>query len=62
MGNGARLWRLIPGADESSLGRERSFAIMANYRYFPEDLGANRSSLTERSPALGQEVEALLDR
>lgn len=61
MGNGARLWRLLPCADESPRGRERSFGIMANYRYFPEDLGANRNSLAEDSPALGQEVEALLD-
>lgn len=62
MGNGARLWRLLPGADESSRGRERSFGIMANYRYFPEDLGANKNLLAGGSQALGQEVEALLDR
>lgn len=62
MSNGARLWQIRPGADESSRGRERSFGIMANYRYFPEDLGANRNSLAEGSPALGQEVEGLLER
>lgn len=60
MGNGARLWRLLPGADGSSRGSERSFGIMANYRYVPEDLAANRDSLAKGAPALGHEVEALL--
>lgn len=60
MGNGARLWRVLRGADDSPRGLERSFGIMANYRYFPEDLEANRRSLTEGSPALGQVVTALL--
>lgn len=60
MSNGARLWRLLPSADSSQRGIERSFGMMANYRYYPEDLEANRSSLAEGSPALGHMVTALL--
>jgi len=45
LGNGARLLRILPGADPSALGLERSFGVMANYRYVPEDRAANRRSL-----------------
>lgn len=45
LGNGARLLRILPGADNSALGLERSFGVMANYRYVPEDRAANRRSL-----------------
>lgn len=60
MGNGARLWQLLPGADPSRRGSERSFGIMANYRYFPEDLEANRRCLAEADPPVGRQVADLL--
>lgn len=62
MRNGARLWRLVPGADRSQLGRERSWGMMVNYRYVPEDLEANRSGLSDGRPALGGTVADLVDR
>ncbi|MBM3663825.1 MAG: hypothetical protein FJW94_13305 [Actinobacteria bacterium] len=43
--NGARLWRVLPEADPSALGEERSWGIMVNYRYEPEDRVANRALL-----------------
>lgn len=45
LGNGARLWRINVGADGSELGRLRSWGVMANYRYVPEDRVANRAEL-----------------
>lgn len=45
LGNGARLWRINVGADSSELGRLRSWGVMANYRYVPEDRAANRAEL-----------------
>lgn len=62
MGNGARLWRVLLDADTSSRGMKRSFGAMANYRYFPEDLEANKIALAEGSPALGQMVTEVLER
>ncbi len=61
LGNGARLWALCPGADRSERGMERSYGIMANYRYDPEDRAANRAELRQGRPALGDSVRALLD-
>ena len=43
--NGARLWRILCDADTSTTGLERSFGVMVNYRYVPEDRDANRASL-----------------
>ena len=60
LGNGARLWALCPGADRSERGMERSYGIMANYRYEPEDRAANRADLRQGRPALGDSVRALL--
>lgn len=60
MGNGARLWLIQTDADSSPRGQERSFGIMACYRYFPEDLAANSRSLGDGTPVLGQAVAALL--
>lgn len=60
MGNGARLLRIVAEADPSPSGQDRSFALMANYRYGPEDLSANAESLANGQPALGAEVSALL--
>lgn len=62
MGNGARLWRLLAHADDSERGIRRSHGMMANYRYFPEDIDANRRSLESGTPVLGDEVAALLAR
>lgn len=45
LGNGARLWRVNADADTSDLGRRRSWGVMANYRYAPEDRAANRAEL-----------------
>lgn len=60
MGNGARLWRICPDADPSPSGMSRSWGVMANYRYEPEDREANRRSLVVGSPAIGEQVAALL--
>jgi hypothetical protein len=62
MGNGARLLRVLPGADPSPQGMERSWGVMANYRYAAEDRAANRAALAAGRPAIGDEVAALLDR
>ncbi len=61
LGNGARLVGLHRHGDPSERGEERSFGLMANYRYGPEDLEANRRSLGAGHVALGPEVEALSD-
>ena len=62
MGNGARLLDIAWGADRSERGIERSFGIMANYRYEPEDRRANAAALRKGHPALGEAVTALLER
>ncbi|MFZ4518216.1 MAG: malonyl-CoA decarboxylase domain-containing protein [Microthrixaceae bacterium] len=54
LGNGARLWRLNPGADPSPLGMERSWGLMANYRYAPEDRAANRAALAAGRVVTGE--------
>lgn len=59
--NGARLWRLDPGADPSDRGRQRSHGLMVNYRYEPEDRVANRRLLDEGGVAVGEAVGALLE-
>lgn len=61
LGNGARLLALAPHGDRSERGLERSFGIMANYRYEPEDRAANRAELRAGRPAVGTRVAALLD-
>lgn len=60
LGNGARLVALDADADLSEDGLQRSFGVMANYRYAPEDRAANRAALDRGAPALGDEVVALL--
>jgi malonyl-CoA decarboxylase len=60
LGNGARLWRLNPDADTSERGRSRAYGIMANYRYAPEDLEANRESLAENRVATSPAIDELL--
>ena len=60
LGNGARLLRVCADADRSPLGRTRSWGTMANYRYAPEELVANRASLAAGEPAVGEEVRRLL--
>lgn len=60
MRNGARLWRINWAGDPSPTGLERSFGLMANYRYAPEDREANRGALADRNPAVGSQVADLL--
>lgn len=60
LGNGARLLSLAPDGDRSERGESRSFGIMANYRYEPEDRRANRAELRDGRPAVGDEVAELL--
>ena len=60
LGNGARLLSLAPDGDRSERGESRSFGIMANYRYEPEDRRANRAALRDGRPAVGDEVAELL--
>ena len=62
MGNGARLLHIVGGADRSERGMERSFGIMANYRYEPEDRAENATALQRGRPALGDSVVALLEQ
>ena len=61
LGNGARLVALTANSDRSERGLERSLGIMANYRYEPEDRHANRAALEAGRPAVGGEIERLLD-
>lgn len=58
--NGARLWRVRPGGDPSARGAARSFGLLVNYRYEPEDRDANRASLDAGSVAVGDAVADLL--
>ena len=60
LGNGARLLSLARNGDRSERGDARSFGIMANYRYEPEDRAANRASLHDGRAAVGDDVAALL--
>lgn len=60
LGNGARLLSLAPRADRSERGLERSFGIMANYRYAPEDPDRNLAELAAGRPTIGEAVAALL--
>jgi malonyl-CoA decarboxylase len=59
--NGARLWRVNPGADRSERGQQRSFGLMVNYRYSPEDRAANRELLDDGGVAVGEDVRRLLE-
>jgi len=60
MGNGARLLRVLSGADPSERGLSRAWGMMASYRYEPEERAANRAALAVGSPAIGDEVRRLL--
>ena len=53
LGNGARLLAIAPDADLSERGLERSFGIMANYRYEPEDRTMNAAALAAGAPGVG---------
>ncbi|MFV0317540.1 MAG: malonyl-CoA decarboxylase domain-containing protein [Microthrixaceae bacterium] len=61
LGNGARLWRVLAGADTSAEGRERAFGTMANYRYRPEDLDANKQQLAAGTVPVGEQVATLVE-
>ena len=61
MRNGARLWRLVPGGDLSERGKKRSWGVMANYRYSPEDLAENKVRYSQGELVLGDEVAQLLE-
>ena len=58
--NGARLLGLHRHGDTSTRGMERSFGVMANYRYEPEDRASNRDSLRAGRVAVSPEVEGWL--
>jgi malonyl-CoA decarboxylase len=60
LGNGARLLSICAGADRSERGMDRSFGLMANYRYEPEDRDANRTSLAAGDVVVGEQVASLL--
>jgi len=60
--NGARLHGLHRHGDTSSRGLERSYGVMANYRYEPEDRAANRESLASGHVAVSPEITHWLDR
>jgi malonyl-CoA decarboxylase len=62
LGNGARLWRVNPGADRSERARQQAYGLMVNYRYEPEDRAANRRLLAAGDVAVSPAVQALLDR
>lgn len=59
LGNGARLLRLNRHGDRSPRGAARSFGIMANYRYEPEDRQANLAELRSGTVAVGPDVAEL---
>ena len=61
LGNGARLWRINLDADRSDRGVDRSFGVMANYRYEPEDRSANRELLRSGTVAVSPEVASLAE-
>lgn len=61
LGNGARLWRINLDADRSHRGVDRSFGVMANYRYEPEDRRANRELLRSGTVATSPEVASLAE-
>jgi malonyl-CoA decarboxylase len=60
LGNGARLLSICAGADRSERGMDRSFGLMANYRYEPEDRDANRVALAAGDVVVGEQVASLL--
>ena len=60
MRNGARMWRLIPNADSSSRGWDRSWGVMVNYRYAPEDTDSNAQRFREGELVLDDQVRSLL--
>lgn len=60
MGNGARLVGLNWAGDQSPNGLRRSFGLMANYRYAPEDRERNRQDLAVGRPAVSGPIGRLL--
>lgn len=59
LGNGARLFDVHRHADPSPRGDQRSFEVMANYRYAPEDRAANRALLAAGTVATSAAVDEL---
>jgi malonyl-CoA decarboxylase len=60
LGNGARLLAVAANADRSERGMDRSYGLMANYRYEPEDRAANRAALGDGHVVVGDQVAELL--
>ena len=59
IGNGARLERINPAANNSAKGRTQSFGLMVNYLYEPEQIVANHQNFASRrrvqtSPEIAQ--------
>lgn len=61
LGNGARLWRVLVDADPTERGARRSYGVMANYRYEPEDRSANREQLRDGVVVVSPEVAELVE-
>lgn len=59
LGNGARLYFITADADRSERGAARSYGVMVNYRYEPEDRAANRAELQSGSVPLGPDLHPL---
>jgi len=60
LGNGARLVAVHANGDRSARGWERSFGVMANYRYDLEDRDANLGQLGSGTVPVSDEVAALI--
>lgn len=56
LGNGARVERIRDGADPSPRGQQRSWGVMANYRYEPEELGARAEAYRRGEVAVAPDL------
>ena len=60
LGNGARVERLVWGADLSKKGRAQSCSMMVNYLYELEELDANLAKLGYGKPEISRAIARLL--
>lgn len=60
LGNGARIERLVWGADMSKKGRAQSCSMMVNYLYELEELDANLAKLGYGKPEMSRAIARLL--
>lgn len=52
LGNGARLERILPKADNSTKGQQQSFGVMVNYLYKLDDIVANHEAYVQRGEVI----------